>query len=351
MKKREHYIDDRKIEIYDDIFSMSERSNMYHFACNSSYTLDRSGSSLPEFSEYNKTLRCLFTVTDIINFNFFKNSWILNYLKENNLRVNRVYINLCTASDTYQYHVDTFTKNVPTMLYYLNLKWDPTWEGETHFSNDNMGDILCSSGFIPGRLVVFDGTIPHKSSQPAPGAKYYRLVLAVKLTNNKDFVWDNSINVEDFIYDKNITVTEHEKECLYFIGQNTKGMQHSGITFTEHLFNTFCILKHLNASPEVCLAGLFHSIYGTEFYKNQVNVKEPEVINLIGEYANSLIKMFSQENRLSKMLNNAFNLDKKQQSDLLLIEYANSIEMASRNHNQNNMNLFATLKNKIDSLK
>ena len=175
MQSREIDVEGKPIVVYDDVFTFSEKSEMYHFANNSLFSIDRYTSSLPETGQYHKTLKCNLSIGDMARFNFFRNEFILNYLKENKLRVHNAYINLSTASDIYQYHVDNFTSGVPTMLYYMNLEWDPVWEGETHFSDSTMRDILFSSSFIPGRLVIFDATIPHKSSQPGPLAKFFKI--------------------------------------------------------------------------------------------------------------------------------------------------------------------------------
>jgi hypothetical protein len=83
------------------------------------------------------------------------------------------------------------------MLGYLNMSWDPCWEGETHFSDEQGKDTLVSAGFVPGRIIVFDSSIPHKSSQPGPMADNYRYVLAVKLATQDVEVWNSSIDLND----------------------------------------------------------------------------------------------------------------------------------------------------------
>jgi hypothetical protein len=79
-------------------------------------------------------------------------------------------------------------------------------------------------------------------------------------------------------------------------------------------------------------AGLFHSIYGTEYYINskKLNIQRDEIIKLIGNESENLVYTFcSLSNRtqtiLSSDLKNNFNLQ------LRWVEYANLIEQ-NKNH-------------------
>jgi hypothetical protein len=349
MKLRELDIEGKYVKVLDDIFSSNERLYMHRFVVNSQYTVERFSFDVPERQSFHKTLKCGFSITDIINFKFFENEYILSFIKENNLRVSRCYTNLCTASDIYQYHADTNVIGCPTGLYYCNIEWDPTWEGETHFSDDSMRDILFSSAFIPGRLVLFDGTIPHKSSQPAPNAQYYRFVFTIKFANNLCDEWKDSIDIQDFIYHKNYGLTGKEQLCLSYIREKTSNIQHSGTTLYQHLVNTFYVLKSLNQSEEVCLSGLMHSIYGTEYFKHTTETNKQQIIDLIGEYSNNLVEYFCMPDRDNLILNNTLNLNDKINLDLLYILYANLIEQSYRN--SYDWKFFTEIRNKIELLK
>ena len=354
MQKKEFSISGKRIEVYDDVFTAKERLTFYNYAYNAQYSVTRVSHDLPEHRKYQKTLKANLPLSDMVTLGFFENSFLLNYIKENKLRVRRCYINLCTASDNYAYHIDDedwTSRDVLTGLYYLNLDWDPTWEGETHFSDESMKDILFTSSFIPGRLVLFDGSIPHKSSQPGPMATNYRFVLAIKFSNETEpRSWHHSVNIEDFYYDRNISLSPTEEKAIQFIKDRTVQLSHSHGSFYDHLFNTFCLLKSYGLSDEVCLAGLFHSIYGTEFYHPQLTINETEVKSLIGEYANRLVKCFSEQHRFEKIMSNYFNLAPQDDLNLTYILYANEVEQAARIP-MTDLSPFATIKNKIDHLK
>lgn len=344
--KREIDINGKCIEIYDDVFAADKRFQLYNFAVKSYYVVERSGSDVPERLSLHKTLKSEFSLKDILSFKFFENNEIINYIKKNNLRIDRCYTNLCSASDIYQYHVDTQTLRCPSGLYYINIEWDPTWEGETHFSDDSMQDILYSSAFIPGRFVVFDGTIPHKSSQPSTNAKYYRFVFVIKFAVTRSPNWADSITIEDFIYQKNCKLTKKEQICLNYLKVKTGDTPHSGTTFYEHLANTFYILKSLKQPERVCLAGMFHAIFGTEYFNFDKTIFKEEISKLIGKEAIHLVEQFSLPNRNNLIIQNLNNNNLQTQLDLLYILYANSIEQVYRIHIE--QNFFTTVKNKIE---
>jgi hypothetical protein len=198
---------------------------------------------------------------------------------------------------------------------------------------------------------LFDGSIPHKSSQPSVSAPYYRLVLAIKFTNNSEpSAWNRGINIEDFFYNKDIELSDKEKFAISYIKNKTFFLTHSGQSFFDHLYNTFLLLKSYKLPEEICIAGLFHSIYGTEFYNPNLKINEEEIKNIIGEKANYLVKCFSESNRLEKILSNYFNLDAVDDLYLTYILYANEVEQAHRIH-ITDFSLFANIKNKIEYLK
>jgi len=115
-----------------------------------------------------------------------------------------------------------------------------------------------------------------------------------------------------------------------FITNYAKDMKHCDRSFLDHLINTYNILKKLNQKEDVCLAGLFHSVYGTEEFKikNMLLPTRAEIQNIIGIYSESLVYSFSiQKNKDEEFLKN-FNENCLQKDiDLFFISYANLKEM------------------------
>jgi len=340
-------IGDKKIEVYDDMLSFEERFFLYTFALHSNYQLSRNPGATPESKKYPKTLQSEFNLRDIHLSKILTNKNLQKYLKENNLRVYRAYINLCLPSDVYEYHIDG-TSDGKTCLYYMNMDWRPEWEGETMFSMDRI-DIDYSSAFVPGRFIFFDPTIPHKSTQPSYSAEYHRFVLVLKLVNSKNNLYEESFDASDLVYDENIKLSEHEKKCIEFIRPLTSDLPHSGVTLFKHLLNTFYILKNMKVDSEVCIAGLFHSIFGTDYYQPNLPVDQENLKKLIGPRAFWIVNAMCKPNRTQYILENVDKVNSLYWTDMLYVFYANLIEQSYRENFDNG--LIYAAKQRLDYLK
>jgi (p)ppGpp synthase/HD superfamily hydrolase len=85
-----------------------------------------------------------------------------------------------------------------------------------------------------------------------------------------------------------------EKIVNELIDLGAQATQHSGRSFLEHLKGVFYLLDEWGNPLDICLAGLFHSIYGTANYKTQtVSYENRKYIqDLIGENAENLAFLF-----------------------------------------------------------
>jgi hypothetical protein len=175
--KTETYIDGRLVAVIDDALTAAQKIDMWKAVNNSRYKVQRIATA---FLKDQPTLRSTWLEEDQKKVGFFDYPNVKKLLAEHKCKPDEVYVVIGTASDVYRYHVDNSTNNL-TLLYYANLVWQPSWEGETHFSDEQMQDIRCSVSFKSGRIVLFDGSIPHKSSQPSHEAPDYRFVVVVKL--------------------------------------------------------------------------------------------------------------------------------------------------------------------------
>jgi len=91
--------------------------------------------------------------------------------------------------------------------------------------------------------------------------------------------------------------TEEIKTILKKLGAYDAG--HTGRKLGDHLIGTHDILKMMNAPDEACLAGAFHSVYGTNVYKNKIIGIEnrAKVQSLITPKVENLVYLFSVVNR------------------------------------------------------
>ena len=101
---------------------------------------------------------------------------------------------------------------------------------------------------------------------------------------------------------------------------------HGSDTLLHHLIGTHDLLKQWGAEEYVQDAGLYHSVYGTEYFQPNLNVTRDQVREIIGTEAERLVDLFCccQPPR-------AFTItlmsSGKTKEDLLLIERANDEEI------------------------
>lgn len=225
----------------------------------------------------------------------------------------RAYINGYTFGTDAYYHIDDkwiidkFGPDVltETIIVYLNDTWNKDWGGETSIVNSE-DDIEYSVLPKRNRVLVFDSNKFHSARPLSRTCPVLRSVLVFKT----------------------IDVSCISKEADY-IYKKTIDMKHSGRSFFEHLYRTSLVLENLEQRKELCAAGMFHSIYGTEFYNADAseNISREEVKLIIGEYAESLVYEFCKlKDRLNTLVNNTNNYETSFLKDLLYIEYANLIE-------------------------
>jgi hypothetical protein len=103
--------------------------------------------------------------------------------------------------------------------------------------------------------------------------------------------------------------------------------EHSGRTLLEHLIGTYKILDEGFAPIHVCYAGLFHSVYGTAYFKPKtISLDNRDVVkDIIGEEAENLAFMFCVIP--TPRFDNIMSLtDEKLRDELLMIEDANREE-------------------------
>lgn len=194
-----------------------------------------------------------------------------------------------------------------TAILYLNPEWDRDWAGETVLYNDN-NDVELSILPKEGRLFIFDSNKFHAARPVSRICKVLRSVLVFKTLDPK-----------------------YVSKEVKFIYDQTYNHKHSGKTFFEHLFNTMLMLEEQRLDKDIVLAGLYHSVYGTEFYDfNSANVTREKIQDIIGTKAESYVHEFCQlTNRFETILNNTNNYDYDMWYALLNIEGANLFEQNS----------------------
>lgn len=119
--------------------------------------------------------------------------------------------------------------------------------------------------------------------------------------------------------------------CIEKFKELSQGITHGNSSYFEHSIGVYNILKNMNMSDYICIAGLYHSIYDTENFKSNINISRKQLINIIGSKSESLVFKFCNiNNRYNNILNNGFNFDKETYYALCAIEYANLKEQSFR---------------------
>lgn len=111
------------------------------------------------------------------------------HLREHHLtrhRVIRAYLNGHTYGTEGGVHTDTRYPHQYTVIYYANPVWSPDWAGETVFYNHDRSDIVAAVYPKPGRLVFFDGRIPHVARGVTRACPALRTVVVFKTDTQVD---------------------------------------------------------------------------------------------------------------------------------------------------------------------
>jgi hypothetical protein len=193
--------------------------------------------------------------------------------------------------------------NMETVLFYLNDEWDPNYGGETVFVEKE--NIIKSVLPKQGRAICFDSNIYHGARPLSRKCFKLRQVLVFKTAVD----------------------TYPEKAALDFIYKLTYDVPHSGMTLFEHLSETYQIMITMGFPRYACLAGLYHSVYDTEFFNAGLNISREEVKSLIGEKAEGLVYQFCT---LRPRKQHILASDTDNQYALAAIEYANLIQQSER---------------------
>lgn len=290
----------------------------FGWKANNSTTYDNGHWNLKIASQPNKYSRVDVSKTE----NFEKNEVFAAMWEDIQKEIGRRKLVRCYANG-YTYgtdgfaHRDDFTlykacpeylKTSETLILYLNEKWHYDWAGETVFYSSD-GEINYSLLPAFNRLVSFDSTILHAARPVSRACPVLRKVLVFKTS---DYTVDGLENKWEYVMMKSAS------------------QEHSNSNFFNHLKNVYELLVQMKQPDYICDAGLYHSIYGTSYFSSESSeyVSEDRVKTLIGDKAESLVKMFCTLNPRTQEIFNMSKSDTKK--ELLIIEFANLYEQIDR---------------------
>jgi len=166
------------IHVFDDTIELSKKLNIYKFVKNSFYKI--AGHDGPIIEKFDLTIVSNYSEDDLNTIDFKKLPDDVNSVID--LKKHKILnstINLCKPDDIFHVHTDSHFENYWTLIYYVNTSWDVEWGGDTVFL-DESNKIEYVSQYTPGRIVIFDSTIPHLIRPSTRLAPDYRFTLAIK---------------------------------------------------------------------------------------------------------------------------------------------------------------------------
>ena len=161
----------REFVVIDHAVELKNRTAINQFVTHSLYKI---GGTDTEYSNYPYLISeySLGDVESLGLIDIFNNANI-NITYDD---INRTLINLSLSNEPHWYHTH-FNESV--ILYYVNQDWCQEWGGETLFMNDSLTEIEYASAYTPGRIIIFDGNIPHTLRPQSMIAPTYRFTLAM----------------------------------------------------------------------------------------------------------------------------------------------------------------------------
>lgn len=164
--KREGTIEGRAIRVYDDLVDREVIGQIATALEANSFT--KTEVAKPETSQYKHWAREITTEsTQKLPIYSAAMAAIEPFRAEGeSYRMYRSYCNFASYGDVLFIHTDCQPgARELTALWFIASEWHPEWGGETLFYDSDM-DPQFVVGPRPGRLVIFDGAIPHAGRPP-----------------------------------------------------------------------------------------------------------------------------------------------------------------------------------------
>jgi len=167
------------IKIFDDVLNFKFRLHAAQFVYNSQYRIGWDDDNQHRGHSY---LHSVYSEEDMVNLGLdaeLKRAGIFNEVS--GLTRSKTVVNLSTPADSNFIHVHPGQR---VILYYANTDWQINgWHGETLFYNDDLS-IRQALPYVPGRIIVFDGEIPHTIRPQSHIAPHYRFTLSMFYDTN-----------------------------------------------------------------------------------------------------------------------------------------------------------------------
>lgn len=167
----------RVIDVYDGLFTHHEVLQFFGFIRKSVFTVDGyDQNAMPLEMQFHSK----FSWEDTLAMGFTNHNAYFSLDERyglSQMEVVQSRVNLTTPSEKNRVHTDN--KGI-TIVYYANPSWEIDWGGHTLFMDDQMQEAEFTCLCKAGRLVIFDGSIPHMIMTPSNICPTYRTTFAIQ---------------------------------------------------------------------------------------------------------------------------------------------------------------------------
>ena len=173
------------IEVFDNRIPLGLRCDLLDYCFNSTFKLGWTDRSSNETDIYDLNIHSRWTESNIRDCHIMP--YIMGCIEESNWftkrNVNKAIVNLVKSEDVHYIHAH----KEQVALYYVNLDWKDGWYGETVFYNPmNLDEIVFTSTYKPGRILLFDSNIPHAIRPQSIKGPKFRMSLTLFFDDKKD---------------------------------------------------------------------------------------------------------------------------------------------------------------------
>ncbi len=174
------------VECFDNIIPFHDREDLLDYCANSKFVLGWQDRTKIENEKHIPCIHSHWSKYDL------EKSCIISYIDKciqqtpwfTKKFVQSAVLNLTKSDDVHYIHAH---QNYHVVVYYVNLDWEDGWYGETMFYNPNdLDEIVFTSAYKPGRIILFDGNIPHAIRPQSIKGPKYRMTLTVLFEDEKD---------------------------------------------------------------------------------------------------------------------------------------------------------------------
>jgi len=167
------------IDTFDNELSFKDRQHIYRYVINSTYKLV-GWSDSDDLDIVKHDIHSKWSLDDLRRSRLYP--VVVNLFKKSkkfkgDLTFQQCVVNLVKHGDYYYPH--THGKDIYGALYYVNLDWKSHYGGETIFYDDQVKDIIYTTPYVPGRLILFDGAIPHTIRPQSSKGPNYRFTITI----------------------------------------------------------------------------------------------------------------------------------------------------------------------------